>query len=67
MNFKVGDRVRIRDKCLNCIQGEICTVFEFGGELWARGRYGACNCKFNWILINDSNQSTMRKRYRLIS
>jgi len=48
--FKVGDKIKVKEKCSGCYPGQIYTIDNNYSALDEDGN-GGCSCQHNWILI----------------
>lgn len=56
--FKHGDIVKIISDCSNVCAGDICTIVDKRGYLYAYNENeNVCSCEYNWILIEKAPQS----------
>jgi len=62
MEFKVGDRVKVKNNCSHCELGKIYIVYGKYGTLFARneemkrdGIFG-CSCSEDWVLVEESDE-----------
>jgi hypothetical protein len=67
MEFKVGQKVKIKKDCTCCKKGEICTLHlgtKEGSDkstlfAWGKGLRANCSCKNNWELFREKGMKVM--------